>query len=198
MSSRLKYGLLEELANEIGYTATNSLVDWFGGARLFIPEVIHETHPIAQIIGMPAAAHLVKWMDRHEALGTFQTGDKGSVRRVWIGMNIQRENDRRDRMIVGMLKEGWGRVEVGRISGMAQTHVYKLQKRAEKMGMLPMTFEDEAGYDEISNGSPQENPPPESTIQKSPGKPTQETRGLNGNSGLKVKKPVVRGKRPAW
>ncbi len=52
-------GTLEDVAAEIGYTATSRLVAWFGGANLYVPATATEDHAVARLIGFPAFRRLV-------------------------------------------------------------------------------------------------------------------------------------------
>ena len=54
--------ILEDIAVEIGFTATMKLVIWFGGRRatIYVPEQAREGQVLASVIGLPAAARLSK------------------------------------------------------------------------------------------------------------------------------------------
>lgn len=117
------HGILEDIGAVIGYTATASLVDWFGGGNLYIPESIAENHPIAQVIGMPAATRLAR---------------EWGGETLWLPLGYQREQDRRDRMIALLLASGVGSKGVAAVAGMSESHVQKTRAKLESMGLLPL------------------------------------------------------------
>lgn len=125
-----RYGVVEELGNVIGYTATAMLVDWFGGGNLHVPVKPDPENPIAKIIGEPALRRLVGWMD--EQSGGYRD------RLLWIPMGYHREQDRRDRMIAVLFHLGLGSDQIGKIAGMSRRHVQDVRKRVEEMGVLPL------------------------------------------------------------
>lgn len=129
MSQKL-HGIVEDLGAEIGYTATASLVDWFGGGNLYVPPEVTKDHPICLVIGEPAFKRLVSWMD-----GQASTSRD---RAIWIPMGYQREQDRRDRMIAVLFAQGLGSKQVASIAGMSERHVQAVRQRVEALGVLPL------------------------------------------------------------
>lgn len=117
------HGILEDIGAILGYSATASLVDWFGGGNLYIPAEINENHPIAQVIGMPAATRLVR---------------EWGGETLWLPLGYQREQDRRDRMIALLLAAGVGSKAVSNVAGMSESHIQKTRKRLEEMGLMPL------------------------------------------------------------
>lgn len=130
MTASYNYGIVEDLGTVIGYTATATLVDWFGGGNLHVPNEASPEHPIAKVIGFSAFKHLVKWMDGQAV--------NSRERLVWIPMGYQREQDRRDRMIAVLLAQGLGSKQVAGIAGMSERHVQAVRLRVEAMGVLPL------------------------------------------------------------
>ena len=155
------YGVLEELGAEIGYTATNLLVDWFGGGNLWVPQEAKEDHPISQVIGLPAMRSLVRFIDRKAV-------NKLVDRQLWLPLGYQREINRRDRMIAAMIANGTSIKEIVAITGMSQSHVYEVRLRVERLGILPMILR--------KRGLAGDDPPEESAQQKPPTKPARQNR----------------------
>lgn len=121
-------GVLEDIAAEIGYTATNALVDWFGGGNLYIPATAYPDHPIAQIIGFSAMRRLVKLYD----------GRTGNARNLWLNQGYERELARRDRMIASLYALGMGTKQIMNIANMSERHVQQVRTRVESLGLLPL------------------------------------------------------------
>lgn len=121
-----KNGVMEDVAAEIGYTAANALVDWFGGANLHIPEAASEEHVLAKVIGMPAMVRLV-------AMHADEIGDK---RMVWVPTGYERELARRDRMIGAMFVEGMTVQHIMGVTNMSKRHVEIVRAKLDEIGML--------------------------------------------------------------
>lgn len=143
MSDKL-HGVLEDISAEIGYTATNALVDWFGGANLHIPTEADPEHAIAKVIGLPGFKRLVKLYD----------GYVGNQRLLWVPFGYQRDADRRDRMIAVLFANGYGSKAIADIAQMTERHVQKVRKRVEEQGLLPLILR-QAGFSPENSG---ENP----------------------------------------
>lgn len=116
-------GIVEDIGGVIGYTATCALVDWFGGANLYVPNEATDAHPIAQVIGMPAMRRLVQ---------------EWGGQTLWLQLGYQREQDRRDRFIAVLLGLGMTKKTIAAIAGMSERHVHYTRLRLEQMGLLPM------------------------------------------------------------
>lgn len=153
-----EHGIIEDIAAEIGYTAANSLVDWFGGANLYVPNEATEDHPICKIIGMPAFRRLVKMFD----------GMSGRERTVWLNQGYQREIDRRDRMIAVLYELNLGTKRIASITGMSERHVQHTRLRVEQLGILPM-IRKSAGLDGESVGEMPGSKNSRESSQKNPG-----------------------------
>ena len=49
---------LRELGGEIGLEAVLKLAEHYGGTQIFPPKKVHDGHPLAQAIGLPAAQYI--------------------------------------------------------------------------------------------------------------------------------------------
>lgn len=121
-------GVVEDIAAVIGYTATCSLVDWFGGGNVFIPNQIDHSHPICKVLGVSAFSRLFNHYD----------GKKGNERILWVPTGYQREIDRRDRMIAGLYSCGLTTSEIASIASMSKRHVQSVKNRIEQLGLMDM------------------------------------------------------------
>lgn len=120
--------ILEDIAADIGFTATNSLIDWFGGGNLYIPAVATPDHPIAQVIGFSAMRRLVQMFE----------GRVGNARNLWLNQGYEREQARRDRMIAALYACGKGTKEIMKIANMSERHVQQIRAKIESLGLLPL------------------------------------------------------------
>lgn len=120
-------GVMEDVAAEIGYTATNALVDWFGGANLHVPALASETHPIARVIGVIAMRRLVRMYDK---------ATHSRDRLLWVPTGFEREIARRDRMIGLMFSKGMSVKEIMAVTYMSQRHIELVRKRLDGMGII--------------------------------------------------------------
>lgn len=127
-SLQKRNGVLEDVSAEIGYTATNALVDWFGGGWLFIPFAPDADHVIAKTIGYTPFSRLVKMFDGHVA----------NERLLWVPTGYEREIARRDRMIATFFTMGMGTKDIAGITYMSERHIQVLRSKLEDMGILPL------------------------------------------------------------
>lgn len=51
---------LDDVAAEIGYTATRILSAWYAGRSVYVPQTARADHPLALLIGLPALRALVR------------------------------------------------------------------------------------------------------------------------------------------
>lgn len=121
-------GVIEDLCVLIGYTATCSLVDWFGGGNVFIPNQIDRSHPLCKVLGVSAFVRLFNYYD----------GKKGNDRTLWVPTGYQREIDRRDRMIAGLYSCGLTTSQIASIACMSKRHVQSVRSRLEQLGLMDM------------------------------------------------------------
>jgi hypothetical protein len=121
-------GVVEDIASVIGYTATCSLVDWFGGGNVFIPNQMDRSHPLCNVLGLSAFSRLFNHYD----------GKKGNDRIMWVPTGYQREIDRRDRMIACLYSCGMSTQQISSIACMSKRHVQSVRNRIEKLGLMDM------------------------------------------------------------
>lgn len=124
------HGVLEDIGAEIGYTATCSLVDWFGGRTLYIPESFDDSHDIARVIGARAFARLVRMADSFDG------------RLICLPIDFQRELLRRDRLICALIARGAGTKEVAKVAIITERQVQNIRRRLEADGLLPLVLKD--------------------------------------------------------
>lgn len=120
--------MVEDLCSLIGYTATCSLVDWFGGGNVFIPNQIDRGHPLCKVLGVSAFIRLFNYYD----------GKKGNERILWVPTGYQREIDRRDRMIAALYSCGLDTSQISSIACMSKRHVQSVKQRIEQLGLMDM------------------------------------------------------------
>lgn len=126
------HGILEDIGAELGYTATCSLVDWFGGTSLYIPEQVCPGHPIERVLGPKAFARLV------------QMGEQFDGRIIHVPLDYQREIVRRDRLIAALLTHGHGTKDIAHIALMSERHVQKVRATLEERGLIPLILKGDA------------------------------------------------------
>jgi hypothetical protein len=118
--------VLDDICVDIGFTATNSLANWFGGEYLQVPVEISEMHPIAKAIGARAAVRLAAtW----------------GGRRVWIPLAYWHGVDRRDRFIGEALVKGTSCDEISSQVGLSVRRVQQIKVKLERVGLLKMLAE---------------------------------------------------------
>lgn len=116
-------GLIEDVCAAIGYTATCTLVEWWGGKRPWIPVTLDEQHEFALILGMPAFRALVK------AFGGTQLD---------VPTDHFREVIKRDRIVANLIPRGLGSKEIARCIGLKERQVLNIRQRLEAAGVLPI------------------------------------------------------------
>lgn len=183
MLPKSEHGILEDLAAEIGYTATVALVDWFGGVRFRVPVEAREDHVLAKVIGMPALRRLVKLYE----------GEVGDERKLLVPFDYQRDINRRDRTVAALFASNTKVPVIQQITGLQVRQLQNIRARLEDIGILPMilrqlgvpseadVFSDLdfcGGYgphesEDVSEGKPAE---------KTQGKMPEKIRGMTGGS----------------
>lgn len=118
-----EHGILEDIAGEIGYTATTILLDWWGGKSIYVPERADPSHKIAKMIGMPAFRRLV---------------DAFPSQTINLPGESRRELVRRDRMIATMLQLGASTRLVAERAALTERQVFYIRRRLEDSGAIPM------------------------------------------------------------
>lgn len=112
---------VEDIASTIGYMATCTLIEWYGGRQLFIPKHPDPDHEIARIIGCTAYRHLV---------GHF--GD----RVLKVPTDHFRELVRQDRIVASLLSVGHGTKLIAGMIGLTERQVQNIRRRLEEAGVL--------------------------------------------------------------
>jgi hypothetical protein len=115
--------ILEDISQVIGYSATNRLVDWFGGTDLYVPDAPSRNHLIANIVGYSAMVALCNTY-RQSTLA--------------IPFDNQRDISRRNRMIGLMIERGISESEISRVSLLSRAMLRKIRLQLERDGVLPL------------------------------------------------------------
>ena len=115
--------LLEDIAAEIGYTATSTLVGWFGGEQIRVPLEQNPEHLIAKLIGTAAFGRLVR------AFG----GENIFVPRDSMRLTLQQH-----RVIYNLLRNGTGIDSVSAQTGLTTRQIHYIRRNFEERGILPM------------------------------------------------------------
>jgi hypothetical protein len=114
---------LEDIAADIGYSATAKLVGWYGGGNLSVPTTANVDSTIHKLIGERAFAVLVR-----------EYG--GQI--IPIPNDALRDDVRRDRIICEMLLKGLSLRDISQFCGMGTRNVLHIKARLEQSGLLPM------------------------------------------------------------
>lgn len=130
MTIKQANSILEDIAGEIGFGATNALVDWFGGSNLYVPENATENHPICHVIGMSCFARLIRMYGGES---------------VTIPMDMQRDRARTNRLIAALLERGLGTKQIAKIAFMTERQVHYVRVELEQAGLIPMVMHPGAG-----------------------------------------------------
>ena len=112
---------VEDIASAIGYMATCTLIEWYGGKKLFIPKHFDPNHEIARIIGACPYRHLVA-----------QYGDT----LVTVPTDHFRELIRQDRIVASLLGIGHGTKLIAGMVGLTERQVQNIRRRLECAGVL--------------------------------------------------------------
>lgn len=114
-------GWAEDIASAIGYTATCTLIEWYGGTRLWVPGVADASHIIGRVIGQAAFRALV---------ATFGNSQ------LRIPTDYFRELVKQDRIVARMIQNGSGATEISAVIGMTPRQVQNIRRRLEECGIL--------------------------------------------------------------
>ncbi|KVW92622.1 hypothetical protein [Thiobacillus denitrificans] len=118
-------GVLEDISDVIGFTATTRLVTIFGPGNLLVPVKPHPDHAITMAIGAPAMRRLVaEW--------------GGQV--LKLCMNADFHHARLVRAVASMIKEGISTKDVADVVGRTERQVRNLRVEAEEIGLLPLVL----------------------------------------------------------
>jgi hypothetical protein len=114
---------LDDIAGEIGFTATVMLSTWYGGRNLYVPANPDESSMIVKLIGMPAARRLAaQW-----------GGSPVAVPTMW-----RYEEAQRDRTIGALLLEGKNTKDIAAIMGMTERRIQQIRRSLEDAYLLPL------------------------------------------------------------
>lgn len=105
---------LDEISAEIGFTATNILVIWFGGDYLSVPGRAVENSALGKLIGGPALRRLVA---------------RYSGQRLWIGTGTGVQRAARDRAIAERLARGESKADIAEATGLTPRRVEQIRTR---------------------------------------------------------------------
>lgn len=133
-------GILEDIGAEIGFEATSELVAWFGGAQLYVPEVVTDEHPICRVIGLR----------RFERLVAMLGGET-----ISLPENRRYDRSRRNRAIAAMVAEGYSDNAIADRHGITPNQIKNIRVKAEQLGILPMILR-RRGWPQISAAKPAE------------------------------------------
>lgn len=114
---------LDSICEVIGFTATTSLMEWYGGANLCVPNKVTSEHFLSRAIGTAAFTKLV------EAFG----GDT-----VWIPASTSgryANADARLRRVSRLLAAGKTSREIADETGLSQRQVQRMQMSLEVVGL---------------------------------------------------------------
>lgn len=120
--------ILEDISAEIGFTATSTLVGWFGGRKLYVPLLADPMHPLAILLGYPNFVRFVAGFG----------GDNLFVPKAWNTRRL-----RRDRIVFDLLRKGTSTRDVMSRTGLSKMHVHNIRHSLEDSGMLPIILKPE-------------------------------------------------------
>lgn len=113
--------ILEDIAAEIGYTATAALTAWYGGRWMRVPVAADKEHVLAKLLGLPAYTRLV---------GAF------ADQRLFIPKD-SRQALRRQRQVYNMLSHGMSPQRAAEVLSITAAQVHNIRRELEEAGLLP-------------------------------------------------------------
>ena len=130
---------LDDIAGEIGFTATVTLATWYGGKNLYIPANPDEKSALVRLIGLPAAKRLADlWHSSFLAVPT-----------MW-----HYEEQQRNRTIGALLIDGKGTKEISVIMGMTERRIQQIRRALEDAGMLPLVIREKTAPENAQEKAP--------------------------------------------
>ncbi len=123
-------GVMEDIAAEIGFTAANRLIMWFGGRQVSIPAQPSEDHPVAVVIGLRSLERL------RQAFGPCS---------VFIPAGKHDDVELRDREIAALIAAGKGTRCIADAIGISESCVQKRRRHLEQTGLLPLVLTGKIG-----------------------------------------------------
>lgn len=124
--------ILDDVCAEIGYSATNVIVAWYGGDYVRVPVEVSAENPITRAIGMSAMRRFV------QAWGG---------QRLWIPEAHRFTVEQRDRVIADLLKTGLKEREIGEAIGLSERRVQQIRARLTRDGLLELRGQKLEGKD---------------------------------------------------
>lgn len=121
----VKNTLLDDIAAEIGYTATSVLAAWYGGRHLYVTTDPQKADQIAALIGRSAFERLVA------SFG-------GEV--LAIPRNVLSSRYERWRTVFDMLTEGKSTREICDATGFSLPQIHNIRRTLEANGVMPTIF----------------------------------------------------------
>lgn len=116
---------LDDIAGEIGFTATITLATWYGGRNLYVPAAPDEESAVVKLIGMSAVKRLAAaWGGLPLAVPT-----------MW-----RYEEEQRNRTIGNLLIEGHGTKQIAAMMGMTERRIQQIRRALEDAGLLPLVL----------------------------------------------------------
>lgn len=116
---------LDDIAGEIGFTATVTLATWYGGKNLYVPAEPNEESHIVRLVGMSAAKRLAAvWGSTLIAVPT-----------MWVY-----EEGQRNRLVGALIGRGIGLKEIARDMGVSERRVQQIRRALEDTGLLPLVL----------------------------------------------------------
>lgn len=116
---------LDDLAGEIGFTATVTLATWYGGRNLYVAAAMKEDSHVVRLIGVPAARRLTAaWGGTQIAVPTMAVYEKGM----------------RKRLIGALIGRGVGMKDIARDMGVSERRVQQIRRALEDAGLLPLVL----------------------------------------------------------
>ena len=123
--------MLDDIAAEIGFTATMTLVAWYGGMHLYVPEKISEQHAIARAVGLRHAERLA-------------AAHGGGM--LFVPGAVSFDRARRDRMVADGVRRGMGTKQLASLTGLTERRVQQIRQRLEDEGLLPLVLKGKATH----------------------------------------------------
>ncbi len=124
------HGVIEDVAAEIGFTATIKLMVWFGNRTIAIPTQATENHPIAVVIGVKAMARLCAFC-----------GDSP----LYVPALTRLDAEHRDQFIALLIAKGISTKTIGDIVELTERRVQQKRRDLERTGLLPLVLSGEIG-----------------------------------------------------
>lgn len=112
---------IEDVCGVIGFTATVTLIEWYGGCNIYVPGEATESHPLALLVGMPALRALCR--------------EYGSET-VWVPREASAPKAASKRQVADALRSGSTIPQVAATMGLSERQVQRVRKDLEQRGVL--------------------------------------------------------------